>query len=166
MPSAASSRPRAAKAATSSMKKRRGELAWSTSIWMGLNSAAGWLGLISRRVLSTLVASGAGGRVVRTTSSALLGLAWVDGIVDLPAGLAFDAFLVHVVGDADDAQILIAVVSSIVADGIAVGPVGVFGEVLGEALVDHHDVLALGAVVPGEVAPAQMRCPWRAGIRA
>jgi hypothetical protein len=44
MPSAASSRPRPAKAATSSMKKRRGEVAQFTRVWMGRSSAAGQAG--------------------------------------------------------------------------------------------------------------------------
>ena len=83
------------------MKKRRGELAWSTSIWIGLNSAAVCFGFISRRMLITLFAICAGGSVVRTTSCGVPGKLLRPRIVNLPAVLAFHALRVHVLGDAD-----------------------------------------------------------------
>ena len=79
MPRAASSMPRPANAATSSMKKRRGETARSTMVRIGRNSAAGCSGFKSRRACRTLVARAAGGKLVRTTSCAPSGPCCVAG---------------------------------------------------------------------------------------
>ena len=51
---------------------------------------------VAQRV-STLVASDAGGSVVRTTSSAPVRACLGHGIVNLPAGFALDVLLVHIV---------------------------------------------------------------------
>ena len=75
------------------------------------------------------------------------------GVVYLPAGLLLGAFFVDVVNDANDAGAIAAGVEH-VPDGVAVGPIGQSCQVMGQSLVDHHDILAFRPVIPGEVAAA------------
>ena len=59
-----------------------------------------------------------------------------------------------IVHDADNAQSPAAVVEHL-ADGVAVGPIArILARKWAKSLIDHDDVLAFGAVVPGEVAAA------------
>jgi len=74
------------------------------------------------------------------------------GVVDLPAGCSLGALFVDVVHHADDAGAVAPGVEHL-ADSVPVGPVRGCGKVFCKCFVDHDDTLALGSVVPGEVAP-------------
>jgi hypothetical protein len=71
--------------------------------------------------------------------------------------LAFGAFFVHFVNHADYAHVPATTCIEFLANGAAVGPMRIFVEEVGVGYVDHDDVLAFGAVIPGEVAPCDAR---------
>ena len=87
------------------------------------------------------------------------------GVVDLPAGIAIDILFVDIVDDADDEKIVLGIAFGVAGDdsaeGIVVGPMRERGEVARVGLVDHHDVLTVRSVGPGEVTTAK-RCSHRA----
>src|SRR4029077_9090787 len=72
-----------------------------------------------------------------------------DWVVDLGARPALDIFLMHIVHDADDAILLLAPQEDF-ANGILIGPVN-----SGGGGIDQDNSLAMGAVVPGELAPVE-----------
>ncbi len=80
---------------------------------------------------------------MRTTSCAPVGSAWVRRIVNLPAGVSIHVFFVNIIHNADHVQVLRAAARERFAQNIAICPFAIGIKKFGEALVDHHDRLAL-----------------------